>query len=109
MFFNCIKRKDVLIIILNNVSKRKLEEKMKKILSKCGCRRAVKRCVFKVQNSDKQEKLQMRTLLSEQDLHLALNRYAKQPSFTNTGTNWRMSSTKKTALTSKVFENITVH
>ena len=109
MVFNCINRKDVLIIILNNASHRNFEKKMKKILSKCGCRQTVKRCVFKVQNSDKQEELQMRTLLSEQSLHLALNRYEKQPSFKNTGTNWRTSSTKKTALTSKVFENITVH
>ena len=82
---------------------------MRKILSKCGCRRAVKRCVFKVQNSDKQSKLQTRTLLSEQNLHLVPNSYAKHPSLRNTGADWRTLNSNETALTSKVFENITVH
>ena len=82
---------------------------MKKILSKCVCCQAVKRCVFKVQNSDKKEKLQTRALLSEQDLHLAFNRYAKHPSSGNTGAGWRTLNSNETALKSKVFENITVH
>ena len=58
---------------------------MKKIPSKFGCYQAVKRCVFKVQNSDKQENLQTRTLLSEQDLHLTPKKHAKKLSLTNTG------------------------
>jgi hypothetical protein len=82
---------------------------MKKIPRKCGCYQAVKRCVFKVQSSDKQENLQTRTLLSEQNLHLTLKKHAKQLSLANTGTYWRTSSTNKTAIASKVFENITVH
>ena len=73
------------------------------------CCRAVKRCVFKVPNSGKQEILQTRTLLPEQDPHLGLNRYAKQPSSRNTAADWRTLSSNETALTTKVFENITVH
>ena len=82
---------------------------MKKNPSKCKCCQAVKRCVFKVQNSDKQEMLQTRTLLSEQDLHLALNSFAKQPSYRNTSEYWRRLGSNETALTSEAFENITVH
>ena len=82
---------------------------MKKIPNKCGCYQAVKRCVFKVQNSDKQENLQTRTLLSEQDLRLTPKKHPKKRSLTNTGKYWRTSSANKTALASKVFENITVH
>ena len=73
------------------------------------CCRAVKRCVFKVPNSGKQEILQTRTLLPEQDPHLGLNRYAKQPSSLNTAADWITLSSNETALTTKVFENITVH
>jgi hypothetical protein len=82
---------------------------MKKNLCTCNCCQAVKRCVFKVQNSDKQEMLQTRTLLSEQNLHLARNRYAKQPSSRNTGEYWRRLGSNETALTSEAFENMTVH
>ena len=82
---------------------------MKKNLSKCMCCQAVKRCVFKVRNSDKQEMLQTRTLLSEQNLHLALNSFAKQPSYRNTGEYWRRLGSNETALTSEAFENMTVH
>ena len=82
---------------------------MKKNPSKCmGCQ-AVRRCVFKVRNSDKQEMLQTRTLLSEQNPHLALDSFAKQPSSGNTGEYWRRLGSNETALKSKVFENITVH
>ena len=82
---------------------------MKKNQSKCmGCQ-AVRRCVFKVRNSCKQEMLQTRTLLSEQSVHLALNSFAKQPSFRNTGENWRRLGSNETALTSEAFENMTVH
>ena len=82
---------------------------MKKNPSKCNCCQAVKRCVFKVQNSDKQEMLQTRTLLSEQNLHLARNRYAKQPSSRNTGEYWRSLGSNETALAPEAFENMTVH
>ena len=82
---------------------------MKKKPSKCSCCQAVKRCVFKVQNSDKQEMLQTRTLLSEQNLHLARDKYAKQPSSRNTGEYWRRLGSNETALTSEAFENMTVH
>ena len=82
---------------------------MKKIPRKCGCCRAVKRCVFKVQNSNKQGKLQTRTLLSEQRLHLTFNRYAKNPDSRNTGADWRTLNSNETALKSRVFENFTVH
>ena len=73
-----------------------------------GCQ-AVRRCVFKVRNSDKQEMLQMRTLLSEQSLHLAPNSFAKQPSFRNTGEYWRRLGSNETTLASEAFENLTVH
>ena len=82
---------------------------MKKKPSKCSCCQAVKRCVFKVQNSDKQEMLQTRTLLSEQNLHLALNSFAKRPSSRNTAEYWRRLGSNETALTSEAFENMTVH
>jgi hypothetical protein len=82
---------------------------MKKNPSKCKYCQAVKRCVFKVRNLDKQEMLQTRTLLSEQHLHLTLNRYAKQPSSRNTGEYWRMLGSNGTALPSEAFENMTVH
>ena len=73
------------------------------------CCQAVKRCVFKVQNSDKQEMLQTRTLLSEQNLHLARNKYAKQPGSQNTGEYWRKLGSNETSLASEAFENMTVH
>ena len=82
---------------------------MKKNPSKCNCCQAVKRCVFKVQNSDKQEMLQTRTLLSEQNLHLALNSFAKRPSSETAGEYWRRLGSNETALTSEAFENMTVH
>ena len=82
---------------------------MKKKPSKCSCCQAVKRCVFKVQNSDKQEMLQTRTLLSEQDLHLALNSFAKRPSSRNAGEYWRRLGSNEIALTPEAFENMTVH
>ena len=82
---------------------------MKKNPSKCVCCQAVKRCVFKVQNSDKQEMLQTRTLLSEQNLHLALNSFAKRPSSRITAEYWRRLGSNETALTSEAFENMTVH
>ena len=82
---------------------------MKKNPNKCMSCRAVRRCVFKVQNSDKQEMLQTGPLLSEQSLHLALNSSAKQPSSRNTGEYWRRLGSNETALTSEAFENMTVH
>ena len=82
---------------------------MKKNPSKCKCCQAVKRCVFKVQNSDKQEMLQTRTLLSEQNLHLVRNRQAKQPSPRNTGEYWRRLGSNEIALTPEAFENMTAH
>ena len=82
---------------------------MKKNPNKCECCQAVKRCVFKIPNSGKQEILQTRSLLSEQNPHLELNRYAKQPSSLNTAADWITLSSNETALTTKVFENITVH
>ena len=82
---------------------------MKKNPNKCKNCQAVRRCVFKIRNSDKQEMLQTRALLSEQSLHLALNSFAKQPSFRNTGEYWRRLGSNETALTSKTFENMTVH
>ena len=82
---------------------------MKKNPNKCRCCQAVKRCVFKVQNSDKQEMLQTRTLLSEQNLHLALNSFAKRPSSRNTAEYWRRLGSNEIALTPEAFENMTVH
>ena len=82
---------------------------MKKIPSKCGCYQAVKRCVFKVRNSDKQETLRTRTLLSKQNLHLTLNSFAKRPSSQNAGEYWRRLGSNETAITSEAFENMTVH
>ena len=82
---------------------------MKRNPSKCNCCQAVKRCVFKVQNSDKQEMLQTRTLLSEQNLHLALNSFAKRPSSETAGEYWRRLGSNETALTPEAFENMTVH
>ena len=82
---------------------------MKKNPSECmGCQ-AVRRGVFKVRNSDKQEMLQTKTLLSEQNLHLALNSFAKRPSSRNTGECWRRLGSNETALSSEAFENMTVH
>ena len=82
---------------------------MKKNPSECmGCQ-AIRRCIFKVRNSDKQEMLQTRTLLSEQNLHLVLNSFAKRPSSRNTGEYWRRLRSNETALTSEAFENMTVH
>ena len=82
---------------------------MKKNPSKCVCCQAVKRCVFKVRSSDRQEMLQTRTLLSEQFLHLALNSFAKQPTSRNTGEYLKGLGSSEKALTSEVFENMTVH
>ena len=82
---------------------------MKKNPSKCNCCQAVKRCVFKVLNSDKQEMLQTRTLLSEQSLHLALNSFTKWPSSQNTGEYWRRLGSNETAQIPEAFENMTVH
>ena len=90
-------------------SKPKKEKKMKKNPSKCGCCQAVKRCVFKVQNSGKQEPLQTMTLLSAQNRDLAFKEYGKKFSSRNTGAHWRTSSSNETVLTSKGFESITVH
>ena len=82
---------------------------MKKNPSKCrGCQ-SVKRCVFKVRNSDKQEMLPTRTLLSEQNLSVVLNSFAKQPSSLNTGEYWRGLGSNKAALISEAFGNMTVH
>jgi hypothetical protein len=67
------------------------------------------RCVFKVQNSGKQETLQTKVLLSAQNRELAFKRYGKKSSSQNTGTHWRTSSSNETVLTSQVFESITVH
>ena len=82
---------------------------MKKNPSKCNCCQAVKRCVFKVRSSDKQEMLQTRTLLSEQNLHLALNSFAKRPSSETAGEYWRRLGSNETTLASEAFENLTVH
>ena len=82
---------------------------MKKNSSKCMCCQAVKRCVFQVRGSDKQEMLQTRTVLSEQNLHLALDGFAKQPSSRNTSEYLRRLGSNETALTSEAFENMTVH
>ena len=82
---------------------------MKKNPNKCmGCQ-AVRRCVFKVRNSDKQETLRTRTLLSKQNLHLALNSFAKRPSSETAGEYWRRLGSNETALTPEAFENMTVH
>jgi hypothetical protein len=82
---------------------------MKKNPSKCECCQAVKRCVFKVQNSDKEEMLRTRALLSKQSLHLAINSVAKRPSSRNEGEYWRRLGLNETALTSEAFANMTVH
>ena len=82
---------------------------MRKNPTKCGSCQAAKRCVFKVRNSDNQEMLRTRSLLSEHNLPLALNGYAKQFNLRNTGADWRTLSSNETAKTPEASENITVH
>ena len=76
MIRSCIRKKLILIIILNSVFK-----ECKTIKKTDNCKRCqnVKRCVFKVRSTGKQEMLQSRTLLSEQTLKIMLKNGLDRP------------------------------
>jgi len=82
---------------------------MKKKQSKCKCYPAIKRCVFKVRNTGKQEMLQPRTLLSEQTLQIMINNGLDIPCPLNVRNYPRKFNTTEPSLSSQVYENITIH
>ena len=82
---------------------------MKKKQNKCPRCKAVKRCVFKIQKSGKQEMLQTRTLLSEQVLQIMLNDGLERPCPLNVRVHLRTFNATKPIHSSQIFENTTVH
>ena len=82
---------------------------MKKKQSKCKCYQGIKRCVFKVRSTDKQEILQSKALLSENTLQIMLNNGLEQPCPLNVRAYQRTFEATKPSFTYQVYENITVH
>ncbi len=82
---------------------------MKKKQSNCEQCVVIKRCVFKVRSTSKQEMLQSRTLLSEQTHKIMLNNGLGQTWPLNVRNYSGMLNATKPSFSPKVYENITVH
>ena len=108
MIRSCIRKKLVLIIILNSVFLRNVK-RMKKKRGNCKRCQTVKRCVFKVPSTGKQEMLQTRTLLSEQTLQIMLKNGLDRPCPLNIINYSTTFGAMEPSFSSKVYENTTVH
>lgn len=84
-------------------------KRMKKKQGNCKRCQAVKRCIFRVRSTGKQEMLQTRTLLSEQTLQTMLNNGLERPCPLNVRAHMRKCNVTGPSLSSPVYENITVH
>ena len=82
---------------------------MKKKQSKCKSCLAIKRCVFKVRSTGKQEMLQTRTLLSEQTFQIALKNGLDRPCPLNLINHSTTIGAMEPSFSSKIYENTTVH
>ena len=82
---------------------------MKKKQGNCKRCQAVKRCIFRVRSTGKQEMLKTRTLLSEQTLQTMLKNRLERPCPLNVRTHMRKFNVTRPLLSSRVYENITVH
>ena len=82
---------------------------MKKKQSNCKQCVAIKRCVFKIRSTSKQETLQSRTLLSEQTRKIMLNNGLGQIWPLNVRNYSGIFNATKPSFSPKVYENITVH
>ena len=82
---------------------------MKKKQGNCKRCQAIKRCIFRVRSTGKQEMLQTRTLLSEQTLQTMLNNGLERPCPLNVGAHMKKLNITALSLSSRVYENIPVH
>ena len=83
--------------------------RMKKKQNNCKCCQVVKRCVFKVRNTGKQETLQPKALLSKHTLQIMLNNGSERPFPLNVKAYPRTFDATKPSFSYQVDENITVH
>ena len=82
---------------------------MKKKQSKCKCCQANERCVFRVRNTDKQEMLQSKALLSERAFQIMLNNGLERPCPLNVRAYPRTFNATEPSCPPQAYENYTVH
>ena len=82
---------------------------MKKKQTNCKRCQAIKRCVFRVRSTDKQEMLQTKALLSEHTLLRMLNSGLDQPCPLNVRAYPRTFNATEPSFSPQAYENHTVH
>ena len=82
---------------------------MKKKQNNCKCAQAIKRCVFRVRSTDKQEMLQFKALLSENTLKIMLNNGLERPCPLKLRAHERMFNAAEPSFSPREHENHTVH
>ena len=82
---------------------------MKMKQSNCKRYQAIKRCVFKVRNTDKQEMLQTKALLSERAFQIMLNNGLERPCPLNVRAYPRPFNATEPSFLPQAYENHTVH
>ena len=82
---------------------------MKKKQSNCKRYQAIKRCIFRVQSTDKQEMLQSKALLSEHTLLIMLNSGLERPCPLNVRAYPSAFNATEPSFTPQAHENHTFH
>ena len=82
---------------------------MKKKQSNCKRYQAIKRCVFRVRSTDKQEMLQTKALLSEQTRLIMLNSGLERPCPLNVRAYPRAFNATEPSFSPQAYEIHTVH
>jgi hypothetical protein len=82
---------------------------MKKKQSNCKRCQAIKRCVFRVRSTDKQEMLQTKALLSEHTLLKMLNSGLERPCPLNDRAYSGTLNATESSFSPQAYENHTVH
>ena len=82
---------------------------MKKKQSNCKCHQAVRRCVFRVRSTDRQEMLQPKALLSGNTLQIMLNNGLERPCPLNVRAHTKIYNEIEPSFPPQAYEKHTVH
>ena len=82
---------------------------MRKKQSNCKCCQAIKRCVFRVRNTEKQEILQSEALPTGHTPRIILNSGLERPHQFGVGAHSRMFNATESSFSPQAHENHTVH
>ena len=82
---------------------------MKKKQSNCKCHKAIRRCVFRVRSTDKQEMLQTKALLSGNKSQMMLNNGLERPCPLNVRAHTRIFNATEPLFPPQAYEKHTVH